>query len=75
MKKNRKNIRKKIELNVFVCESYLIAHKDLKYKLERAIQKELDFKVSNYFAKKSAKIKRESIFKKLIGKLTWKRKK
>ena len=59
------NKRKKITIDLFVCDNYLLAHKDFKYKLQRATQKQLDLEVANYFAKNGSKSSRKSIFAKL----------
>ena len=76
MKKQRKNNpRKKITIDLFVCDNYLLAHKDFKYKLQKATQKQLDIEVANYFANNGAKSRRKSIFERLKDKLKWKRKK
>jgi len=76
MKKIRKNNpRKKITIDLFVCDNYLLAHKDFKYKLQKATQKQLDIDVANYFAKNGAKSKRKSFFERLKGVFKWKKKK
>lgn len=76
MKKKRKqNPRKKITIDVYVCDNYLLAHKDFKYKLQKATQKQLDLEVANYFAKNGSRSGRKSIFAKLKERLKWNKRK
>lgn len=76
MKKNKKqNPRKKITIDLFVCDDYLLAHKDFKYKLQRATQKQLNIEVANYFAQKGEKSRVKSFFVKLKESFKWNKKK